>query len=165
MTRPAPKPVSPFAKFRQLEKQNSTTSPNSPKSPQSPGSPSQPFFKFTDPALQASAVTIKERLLQWCRDKTRDYENVKLENFSTSWSDGLAFCALVHHFLPDAFDYSKLTPEKRRHNFTLAFKVADEKAGIYPLLDVDDMVAMRKPDWKCVFTYVQAIHRRFKDER
>ncbi|XP_047991412.1 serine/arginine repetitive matrix protein 2 [Leguminivora glycinivorella] len=165
MTRPAPKPVSPFAKFRQLEKQNSTTSPNSPKSPQSPGSPSQPFFKFTDPALQASAVTIKERLLQWCRDKTRDYENVKLENFSTSWADGLAFCALVHHFLPDAFDYSKLTPEKRRHNFTLAFKVADEKAGIYPLLDVDDMVAMRKPDWKCVFTYVQSIHRRFKDER
>ncbi|CAG9787008.1 unnamed protein product [Diatraea saccharalis] len=164
MTRPAPKPVSPFAKFRQLEKQNSINSPNSPKSPQSPGSPSQPLFKFTDPALQASALTIKERLLQWCRDKTRDYENVKLENFSTSWADGLAFCALLHHFLPEAFDYSKLTPEKRRHNFTLAFKVADEKAGIYPLLDVDDMVAMRKPDWKCVFTYVQSIHRRFKDQ-
>ncbi|XP_052741332.1 titin isoform X2 [Bicyclus anynana] len=165
MTRPAPKPVSPFAKFRQLEKQNSTNSPNSPKSPQSPGSPSQPYFKFTDPALQASAVTIKERLLQWCRDKTRDYENVKLENFSTSWADGLAFCALLHHFLPDAFDYAALSPDRRRHNFTLAFKVADEKAGIYPLLDVDDMVAMRKPDWKCVFTYVQSIYRRFKDER
>ncbi|KAJ8722353.1 hypothetical protein PYW08_004755 [Mythimna loreyi] len=164
MTRPAPKPVSPFAKFRQLEKQNSTNSPNSPKTPQSPGSPAQPYFKFTDPALQASAVTIKERLLQWCRDKTRDYENVKLENFSTSWADGLAFCALVHHFLPDAFDYSKLSPEKRRHNFTLAFKIADEKAGIYPLLDVDDMVTMRKPDWKCVFTYVQSIYRRFKDQ-
>ncbi|XP_073956933.1 uncharacterized protein isoform X2 [Choristoneura fumiferana] len=165
MTRPGPKPVSPFAKFRQLEKQNSTNSPNSPQTPKSPGSPSQPYFKFTDPALQASAATIKERLLQWCRDKTRDYENVKLENFSTSWADGLAFCALVHHFLPDAFDYAQLTPDKRRHNFTLAFKVADEKAGIYPLLDVDDMVAMRKPDWKCVFTYVQSIHRRFKDDR
>uniref|UniRef100_A0A2A4JSM6 Calponin-homology (CH) domain-containing protein n=1 Tax=Heliothis virescens TaxID=7102 RepID=A0A2A4JSM6_HELVI len=164
MTRPAPKPVSPFAKFRQLEKQNSTNSPNSPKTPQSPGSPAQPYFKFTDPALQASAVTIKERLLQWCRDKTRDYENVKLENFSTSWADGLAFCALLHHFLPDAFDYSKLSPDKRRHNFTLAFKIADEKAGIYPLLDVDDMVTMRKPDWKCVFTYVQSIYRRFKDQ-
>ncbi|XP_049873344.1 titin isoform X2 [Pectinophora gossypiella] len=164
VARPAPKPVSPFAKFRQLEKQNSVNSPNSPGTPQSPGSKA-PYFKFTDPALQASALTIKERLLQWCRDKTRDYENVKLENFSTSWADGLAFCALVHHFLPDAFDYSKLTPDKRRHNFTLAFKVADEKAGIYPLLDVDDMVAMRKPDWKCVFTYVQAIHRRFKDQQ
>nr|XP_034831843.1 uncharacterized protein LOC117988763 isoform X2 [Maniola hyperantus] len=165
MTRPAPKQVSPFAKFRQLEKQNSTNSPNSPKTPKSPGSPSQPYFKFTDPALQASAVTIKERLLQWCRDKTRDYENVKLENFSTSWADGMAFCALLHHFLPDAFDYAALSPDKRRHNFTLAFKIADEKAGIYPLLDVDDMVAMRKPDWKCVFTYVQSIYRRFKDER
>ncbi|KAM3957753.1 uncharacterized protein ACR2FA_008191 isoform 2-T2 [Aphomia sociella] len=164
VSRPAPKTVSPFAKFRQLEKQNSVNSPNSPKTPQSPGSPSQPYFKFTDPAVHASALTIKERLLQWCRDKTRDYENVKLENFSTSWADGLAFCALVHHFLPNTFDYSKLTPEKRRHNFTLAFKVADEKAGIYPLLDVDDMVAMRKPDWKCVFTYVQSIHRRFKDQ-
>lgn len=52
-------------------------------------------------------------------------QNVKLENFSTSWADGLAFCALVHHFLPDAFDYSKLSPEKRRHNFTLAFKIAE----------------------------------------
>ncbi|XP_053609856.1 smoothelin-like protein 2 [Plodia interpunctella] len=136
---------------------------NSPKTPVSPGSPS-PYFKFTDPAVQASAMTIKERLLQWCRDKTRDYENVKLENFSTSWADGLAFCALVHHFLPTTFDYSKLVPERRRQNFTLAFKVAEEKAGIYPLLDVDDMVAMRKPDWKCVFTYVQSIHRRFKDQ-
>lgn len=47
---------------------------SAPASPQSPGSPSQPYFKFTDPALQASAVTIKERLLHWCRDKTRDYE-------------------------------------------------------------------------------------------
>ncbi|XP_013170129.1 PREDICTED: microtubule-associated protein futsch-like isoform X1 [Papilio xuthus] len=164
MTRAAPKPVSPFAKFRQLEKQNTINSPNAPASPQSPGSPSQPYFKFTDPALQASAVTIKERLLHWCRDKTRDYENVKLENFSTSWADGLAFCALVHRFVPDAFDYRALSPDKRRHNFTLAFKIAEEKAGIYPLLDVDDMVAMRKPDWKCVFTYVQSIYRRFKDE-
>ncbi|CAH2208593.1 jg21934 [Pararge aegeria aegeria] len=43
--------------------------------------------------------------------------------------------------------------------------LSSEKAGIYPLLDVDDMVSMRKPDWKCVFTYVQSIYRRFKDER
>lgn len=102
--------------------------------------------------------------MQWCQMKTRGYENVKIENFSTSWSDGMAFCALIHHFLPDAFDFTKLTPKQRRHNFTLAFRVADEKAGIAPLLDVEDMVVMRKPDWKCVFTYVQSIYRRFKNE-
>lgn len=46
----------------------------SPRTPSSPGSGGQPYFKFTDPAVHASALTIKERLLQWCRDKTRDYE-------------------------------------------------------------------------------------------
>uniref|UniRef100_A0A4Y0BIH4 Calponin-homology (CH) domain-containing protein n=1 Tax=Anopheles funestus TaxID=62324 RepID=A0A4Y0BIH4_ANOFN len=165
----APKPMSPFAKFRQLDKQNSLSSqspPNSPKTP-TPTTPSAamgPMFKFTDPALNRRAATVKDQLLQWCQMKTKEYENVKIENFSTSWSDGMAFCALIHHFLPDAFDFSKLTPQQRRHNFTLAFRVADEKAGIAPLLDVDDMVAMRKPDWKCVFTYVQSIYRRFKNE-
>nr|CAI5822662.1 unnamed protein product [Callosobruchus analis] len=27
------------------------------------------------------------------------------------------------------------------------------------------MMATRKPDWKCVFTYVQSIYRRFKDKK
>ncbi|XP_045477090.1 microtubule-associated protein futsch-like isoform X2 [Harmonia axyridis] len=154
------KPMSPFAKFRQLDKQNSLNTP--PSTPRTPGG--SPLFKFTDAALSQSASTIKDRLLYWCRMKTKEYENIQLDNFSSSWADGLAFCALVHHFLPDAFDYHALTPKERRHNFTLAFKVADEKADIAPLLDVDDMVATMRPDWKCVFTYVQSIYRRFKDE-
>lgn len=159
----APKPISPFAKFRQLDKQNSV---NKPTPPSTPGTPrgTGPLFKFTDPALTQSASTIKERLLHWCRMKTKEYENIQLDNFSSSWADGLAFCALVHHFLPDAFDYSALTPKDRRHNFELAFRVAEEKADIFPLLDVEDMLETRKPDWKCVFTYVQSIYRRFKDE-
>ncbi|KAJ8972684.1 hypothetical protein NQ317_001704 [Molorchus minor] len=157
----AKKPLSPFAKFRQLDKQNSVnTPPSTPSTPLSKG----PLFKFTDPAVSQSASTIKDRLLYWCKMKTKEYENVQLDNFSTSWADGLAFCALIHHFLPDAFDYHALSPKDRRHNFELAFKIADEKADIFPLLDVDDMMATRKPDWKCVFTYVQSIYRRFKDE-
>ncbi|XP_037918817.1 serine/arginine repetitive matrix protein 2 isoform X2 [Hermetia illucens] len=161
----APKPVSPFAKFRQLDKQNSQNSPLTPSSPMTPGGTNRgaPLFQFTDPALCARAATVKEQLLQWCQMKTKEYENVQITNFSTCWSDGLAFCALIHHFLPDAFDYSKLTPKERRYNFELAFRVADEKAGIAPLLDVEDMVTMRKPDWKCVFTYVQTIFRRFRN--
>ena len=27
------------------------------------------------------------------------------------------------------------------------------------LLDVDDMVKMREPDWKCVYTYLQEFYR------
>ncbi|XP_073834302.1 smoothelin-like protein 1 isoform X17 [Musca autumnalis] len=167
-----PKPVSPFAKFKQLDRQNSQQSAKSPTTPTTPGggsaaSPSAtgnaPIFRFTDPSLNARAATAKEQLLQWCQSKTQEYENVKITNFSGSWVDGLAFCALIHHFLPDAFDYSKLTPQNRRENFELAFTVADEKAGIAPLLDVEDMVVMKRPDWKCVFVYVQSIYRRFRN--
>lgn len=37
----------------------------------------------------------------WCRRITEGYPNVKVENMSTSWKDGLAFCAMIHHFRPD----------------------------------------------------------------
>jgi len=75
----------------------------------------------------------------------------------------LAFCALIHHFLPDAFDYHQLTAENRRYNFNLAFTTALEKANVTPLLDVDDMVEISRPDWKCVFIYVHSIFQRFKN--
>lgn len=72
-----------------------------------------------------SAMNAREGLIRWCRKMTDDYDNVCITNFSSSWSDGLAFCALLHHFMPDAFDYSQLDPENRRFNFELAFKVAE----------------------------------------
>ena len=43
--------------------------------------------------------------------------------------------------------------------FILIRKLAD----ICPLLEVDDMVRFQKPDWKCVFTYVQSFYRRFRN--
>lgn len=92
-------------------------------------------------------------MLQWCCKKTRKYEarflfviggslgvfghfslslffhltfqGVMIENFSSSWCDGMAFCALIHHFFPDAFDFSSLNPKERKKNFTLAFKTAE----------------------------------------
>lgn len=52
-------------------------------------------------------------------------KHVDLQNFSSSWSDGMAFCALVHSFFPDAFDYSALSPTQRQKNFELAFTMAE----------------------------------------
>lgn len=102
--------------------------------------------------------------MRWCRKMTEEYENVSINNFSSSWSNGLAFCALIHHFMPDSFDYSVLSGENRRENFELAFRIAEDKAGIVSLLDVDDMIEMgNSPDWKCVFTYVHSIYQRFKE--
>lgn len=52
-------------------------------------------------------------------------QNVDIQNFSSSWSNGMAFCALVHHFFPDAFDYDSLSPSNRRQNFEVAFSSAE----------------------------------------
>ena len=67
----------------------------------------------------------KEGLLLWCQRKTDSYANVNIQNFNFSWRDGLAFCALIHHFYPEAFDYSKLEAKNRRYNFDLAFDTAE----------------------------------------
>ncbi|RUS73861.1 hypothetical protein EGW08_018383, partial [Elysia chlorotica] len=94
--------------------------------------------------------------------RARDKE-VEITNFSTSWNNGMAFCALIHHFYPHAFDFKSLDPKQRRKNFTLAFDTAEKEGDIAPLLDVEDMVRMKTPDWKCVFTYVQSLYRNLKD--
>ncbi|KAJ8347036.1 hypothetical protein SKAU_G00284370 [Synaphobranchus kaupii] len=90
-----------------------------------------------------NSKNIKQMLLDWCRAKTHSYENVNIQNFSSSWSDGLAFCALVHHFFPHAFDYSSLSPADRKHNFEMAFDTAEKFADCPALLDVEDMVRMQ----------------------
>uniref|UniRef100_A0A8C0KRD1 Smoothelin like 2 n=1 Tax=Canis lupus dingo TaxID=286419 RepID=A0A8C0KRD1_CANLU len=114
----------------------------------------------------ASASSIKQLLLEWCRKKTVGYQHVDLQNFSSSWSDGMAFCALVHSFFPDAFDYGALSPSQRQKNFELAFSTAENLASCERLIEVEDMMLMgRKPDPMCVFTYVQSLYnhlRRFE---
>lgn len=52
-------------------------------------------------------------------------QHVDIQNFSSSWSNGMAFCALVHNFFPEAFDYSALSPSNRRQNFEVAFSNAE----------------------------------------
>ncbi|XP_060894941.1 smoothelin isoform X5 [Labrus mixtus] len=106
-----------------------------------------------------NANSIKQMLLDWCRAKTRSYEHVDIQNFSSSWSNGMAFCALVHNFFPEAFDYDSLSPSNRRQNFEVAFTNAEKLVDCPQLLDVDDMVKMREPDWKCVYTYLQEFYR------
>ncbi|XP_043910177.1 smoothelin-like protein 2 isoform X2 [Protopterus annectens] len=113
-----------------------------------------------------SASGIKQILLEWCRSKTIGYKKIDIQNFSSSWSDGMAFCALVHSFFPEEFDYDALSPSNPKQNFETAFTTAEKLAQCDRLIEVDDMLMMgRKPDPMCVFTYVQSLYnhlRRFE---
>ncbi|XP_036057358.1 smoothelin isoform X4 [Onychomys torridus] len=103
------------AMIEKLEKEGSSGSPGTPRTAV------QRSTSFGVP----NANSIKQMLLDWCRAKTRGYEHVDIQNFSSSWSDGMAFCALVHNFFPEAFDYGQLSPQNRRQNFEMAFSSAE----------------------------------------
>ncbi|XP_029770351.1 smoothelin-like protein 1 isoform X2 [Suricata suricatta] len=124
------------------------------------GAASGPTALFRNTKAAGAAIGgVKNMLLEWCRAMTRNYEHVDIQNFSSSWSSGMAFCALIHKFFPDAFDYAALEPTQRRHNFTLAFSTAEKLADCAQLLEVDDMVRLAVPDSKCVYTYIQELYR------
>ncbi|XP_059144249.1 cytospin-A-like [Physella acuta] len=103
----------------------------------------------------------RNALLKWCQLKTIPYSNVDITNFSSSWNDGLGFCALLHSYLPEKIPYSELSTEDKRQNFTLAF-TAGESVGIKATLNINDMVAMERPDWQAVMNYVTAIYKHFE---
>ena len=39
-------------------------------------------------------------LLRWLQEQVKGHE-VTVTNLSTSWSDGIALCALIYHFNPE----------------------------------------------------------------
>merc|ERR1719273_2469798 len=127
-----------------------------------PSSPMTGTSKGTK-LIARSPSSAKEMMLIWVQQRVNTYPGMNVTNFSTCWNDGLAFCALIHYYYPRAFDFTSLESKNRRHNFTLAFEMAEKLADICPLLEVDDMVRFQKPDWKCVFTYVQSFYRRFRN--
>uniref|UniRef100_A0A673GIW7 Cytospin-A n=1 Tax=Sinocyclocheilus rhinocerous TaxID=307959 RepID=A0A673GIW7_9TELE len=103
----------------------------------------------------------RNALLRWCQKKTEGYQNIDITNFSSSWNDGLAFCAVLHTYLPAHIPYQELNSQDKRRNFSLAFQAA-ESVGIKSTLDINDMVHTERPDWQSVMTYVTSIYKYFE---
>ncbi|XP_078787916.1 EH domain-binding protein 1 isoform X8 [Oryzias latipes] len=104
-----------------------------------------------------------QSLLAWCREVTKNYRGVKITNFTTSWRNGLAFCALLHHFRPDLIDYKSLGPQDIKENNKKAYD-GFASLGISRLLEPSDMVLLAIPDKLTVMTYLYQIRAHFSGE-
>ncbi|XP_077141682.1 spectrin beta chain, non-erythrocytic 4 [Ranitomeya variabilis] len=102
----------------------------------------------------------KDALLLWCQMKTAGYPEVNIQNFTTSWRDGLAFSALIHRHRPDTIDFSRLAKSNATHNLQQAFNTAEQQLGLIKLLDPED-VNTENPDEKSIITYVVSFYHYF----
>ncbi|XP_078131525.1 uncharacterized protein LOC144533833 [Sander vitreus] len=83
----------------------------------------------------------RNSLLRWCQNRTQGYKNIEITNFSSSWEDGLAFCAVYHTYLPTHIPYDTLNR-------------ADKT--------VEEMLKADGPDWQRVLGYVESVFRHFE---
>ncbi|XP_075056397.1 dystrophin isoform X4 [Mixophyes fleayi] len=96
-------------------------------------------------------------LLSWVRQSTCNYPQVNVINFTSSWSDGLAFNALIHSHRPDLFEWnSVLCQQSAVQRLDHAFNTAQQHLGIANLLDPDD-IATAHPDKKSILMYVTSL--------
>jgi len=119
------------------------------------------ILRFAIAGLSEEGLSAKEGLLLWCRRKTEPYSNVDVKDFTMSFQDGLAFCALIHRHRPDLIDYDKLTADDKLGNLNLAFDVAKEHLDVARILDAEDIVNMPRPDERSIMTYVAQLYKVF----
>ncbi|KAK5073590.1 alpha-actinin [Lithohypha guttulata] len=112
------------------------------------------ILRFTISDINEEGLSAKEGLLLWCQRKTACYDGVDVRDFSSSWNDGLAFCALLDIHRPDLIDYDTLDKSDHKGNMQLAFDIASKEIGIPDLLDVEDVADVAKPDERSLMTYI-----------
>ncbi|XP_070086288.1 EH domain-binding protein 1-like protein 1 isoform X9 [Equus przewalskii] len=123
--------------------------------PSGASSPEEPEEDRRLPGSQAppAPVSSSQSLLEWCQEVTAGYRGVRVTNFTTSWRNGLAFCAILHRFYPDKIDYASLDPLNIKQNNKQAFD-GFAALGVSRLLEPADMVLLSVPDKLIVMTYL-----------
>eukprot|EP00117_Sycon_ciliatum_P020834 scpid10214/ scgid4894/ Protein-methionine sulfoxide oxidase MICAL3; Molecule interacting with CasL protein 3 len=89
----------------------------------------------TQPKVASNAAS----LLTWCQE-IASKNGVVIKDFSAStWKNGMAFCAILHYYLPKAIKFSSLKPKNGQANCKLAFEVAAAHLTITSNINAADM--------------------------
>ncbi|XP_054504649.2 F-actin-monooxygenase MICAL1 isoform X1 [Agelaius phoeniceus] len=102
-----------------------------------------------------------EELLSWCQASTAGYPGVAVTNFSTSWTSGLALCALIHRFRPDLVDFDSVDPQDAIQTHQMLLDIAEQELGIQPVLSSAEMATLTEPDCLDLITYLSHFYQIF----
>ncbi|XP_075377718.1 F-actin-monooxygenase MICAL1 isoform X2 [Mycteria americana] len=103
-----------------------------------------------------------EELLSWCQASTAGYRGVAVTNFTTSWTSGLALCALIHRFRPDLVDFDSVDPQDPIRTHQMLLDMAEQELGIQPVLSSIEMATMTEPNRLGLITYLSQFYEAFK---
>jgi hypothetical protein len=106
----------------------------------------------------------KEEVLKWCQEVTKGYKNVNITDFTTSFADGYAFCAIMHKFNPDLISLDTLDPGHPEDNLDYAFDTAVEKFEIATELTARDFVVEDTAKMKEVYKVICAFFKKFNKD-
>ncbi|KAL2087369.1 hypothetical protein ACEWY4_016197 [Coilia grayii] len=123
--------------------------------------PERPFSR-TQMTRQES-VARSSALLTWCQEQTRGYRGVNVCDFTSSWRNGLALCALIHHNRPDLIDFESLDPRNAVSNGQLGLDVAEQEFGISPIMTGTEMSLLNEADSLSMVVYLSQIQQLLKD--
>ncbi len=97
------------------------------------------ILHFTIKTINYEEFSAKRALLEWCRQTTNDYKNVRIENFDLAFRDGLALCAIIHFHASDSIDFYSLRNLEPEINFNLALEICERIFGVPKMLSINGL--------------------------
>ncbi|CAJ0600527.1 unnamed protein product [Cylicocyclus nassatus] len=100
----------------------------------------------------------RNALLAWAQAHLTAYPSISVSNFTNDWSDGRAFCALVHHFRPDMVERIMLLQRD-----VCPHLAVDLAAKLKIQLD-QNIFTESKPDFRQVMAAVFELYKKLEVE-
>ncbi|XP_055088094.1 nesprin-2 isoform X2 [Periophthalmus magnuspinnatus] len=110
---------------------------------------------ITQPSLHKSfGLSAKQALLTWAQNRCHRVGcSISITDFTSSWSSGEAFLAVLCSLRPELVDLTQVQTRTNLKNLEQAFELAERELRIPRLLEPHD-VDVPDPDEKSVMTYV-----------
>ncbi|CAI4222409.1 unnamed protein product [Auanema sp. JU1783] len=116
----------------------------------------QAFWKrFAPEAIRDEKVT--EGIKQWCLEVTKDYEEVSVSDFTSSWRDGHAFNCLLHNFDRKLVHLRKISEWSASERIDNAFSVAEKEFKVPRFLTVKNLQSEHL-DSRSVVCYLMTLY-------